>query len=89
VKKAAKRTGKRTVKTTAKRTAKRARAGVAARRKTAARRDELRELIHPDRARSDELGRTTVGDEATAPAPGPRELPAREVDPLAHEREPR
>jgi hypothetical protein len=39
----------------------------------------LKDTLHPDRAESDELGRTDGG--AQPPAPGPRELPARAVHP--------
>jgi hypothetical protein len=37
----------------------------------------LKELLHPDRARSDELGREA--DQDAGLEPGPRELPARAV----------
>jgi hypothetical protein len=44
-------------------------------------RDELIDtLLHPDRARHDELGRTTGTTPAESPAAGPREQPAAPID---------
>ncbi len=53
--------------------------------RTAAR--NLTDLLQPDRATSDELGRES--DAGDAPAPGPRELPARAVHPEGKSSEPR
>ena len=47
--------------------------------------DDLRDLIHPDRARSNELGRTSGSKDTLPTKSSPREQPAKEVDPLAHE----
>lgn len=55
------------------------------RRRDDGRIDDLKDLIHPDRAKSDELGRTSEGSDPLRPKSGPREQPAKEVDPLARE----
>jgi hypothetical protein len=47
--------------------------------------DDVKDMIHPDRARSDELGRTVDLEGTPSPKPSPREQPAKEVDPLAHD----